>query len=260
MIDLHAHILPGLDDGAADWDEAVRMCRLAVADGITAVAATAHMCRGMFDVTRRQILEGVSALRTRLADEGIPLAVESGAEVHIETDLCDRLREGSLVTVADRGRHLLIELPRQVLPLGLPEFLFSVRRAGVTPIIAHPELNLEIQDDPGKAAELARGGNLMHVTSPSVTGNAGKRAEQCAHELLTRRLAHLVASDAHSPRSRRPELSRARAVVEELLSGDEAEEVFVRRPQRILAGETVDLPETVDSRAKKRKKWFSWKR
>lgn len=260
MIDLHAHILPGLDDGAADWDEALRMCRLALEDNTTLVVATAHMFRGMFDVTRSQILESVSCLRQRLHKEGIPLAVEPGAEVHIEMDLGGELRGGRLMTVADRGKYLLVELPQHVLPHGLSEFLFSLQLAGVTPIIAHPEKNLELQRDATLAVEFAKAGNLLQVTAASVTGEAGERAEVCAHELLQRRLAHLVASDAHSSESRRPGLTRARSVLEQLLPSEEIKGIFERRPERILAGEYVDLPEVADGTPGKRKGWFTWRK
>ena len=260
MIDLHAHILAGLDDGAADWDEALQMCRLALADGTTCVVATGHMFRGMFDVTRREILERVASLRRLLEEKELRLSIEPGAEVHIEMDLCDQLRQGLLVTVGDRGKYLLVELPRHVLPQGLSEFLFSVQLAGVTPIIAHPEKNLEMQENPALAVELVEGGNLLQVTAASVTGDAGQRAEQCAHELLQRRLAHLVASDAHSSEHRPPGLARARTAAEQLLPIDEVEEMFVRRPEKILAGEYVDLPEIADGRPGKRKRWFSWRK
>ena len=260
MIDLHAHILPGLDDGPDDWNEALHMCRLALADGTTTVVATGHMFRGMFDVTRRHFLDCVASLRQRLEAERIQLSVEPGAEVHIEMDLCDRLRQGLLLTLADRGKYLVVELPRHVLPQGLSEFLFSVQLTGVTPIIAHPEKNLELQENPAQAVEFVSAGNLLQVTADSITGDAGHRAEECVHELLRRRLAHIVASDAHSSKQRPPGLSRARAVAEELLPLEEVEEMFERRPEKILAGDYVDLPEVTDGRPGKRKRWFSWKK
>ena len=259
MIDLHVHIIPALDVGPRDWDEALAMCRAACEDGTEKLVATPHMFDGLFNVKRDDILAGVDELRSRIQAAGIALEVEPGADAHLEPDICERIRAGEVVTVADAGKYMIVELSRDVLPPHLSEVLCSVRLLGVTPIISHAERNVEVQNNPSALTQLIEGGNLVQVTAASVTGEFGERAHACAHELLTRRMAHVVASDAHSMRKRPPGLSRARRVVEEWLSAEEAEDMFVRRPQFILAGERVELPEIVAPRSpEKKKRWLFW--
>ena len=255
MIDIHIHVLPGVDDGAKDMAEAVEMCRLAFEDGCTALVAAPHMLDGMFDVPPEKALKGAAELRAELARRGLPLGVELGADVHIASDLPGLVRSGKVLTVAGKKRHLMVELPRDVLPLGLEGMLFALRLANVTPIITHPERNLEVQRAPDLLVPLVEEGNLVQITAGSLTGDFGDAPERCSEELVVRNLAHFVASDAHSATRRRPGMSRARRRVEELLSAAAAEEFFVLRPQRVLAGESVAVPEVV---AKKKKRWFFW--
>jgi len=282
MVDLHTHILPGLDDGPTDVTETLAMCRAAVDDGTTTVVATPHMAGGLYHVTREAVLDGVRCLRARLEAEAVPLLVEPGADIHITPDLPDLLREGRLVTVGDRpvgsGAYVMLELPHMVIPQGVLEVLFAVQVMGVTPMISHPERNFEVQNDPDVVRPWVAAGTVLQLTAASVVGDFGRRARRCAHDLLRSRLAHVVASDAHSAasrpmttsrrsrpmttsrRSRPPGLSRARAVVASLLSAEETEEMFVRRPPRILAGDNLDLPEPAEPRPTRKERWFSWRR
>jgi len=264
MVDLHTHILPGLDDGPADATEALAMCRAAVDDGTTTVVATPHMAGGLYNVTREAVLDGVRCLRARLEAEDVPLLVEPGADIHITPDLPDLLREGRLVTVGDRpvgsGAYVMLELPHTVIPQGVLEVLFAVQVMGVTPLISHPERNFEVQNDPEVMRPWVAAGTVLQLTAASVVGDFGRRARRCAHYLLRSRLAHVVASDAHSAARRPPGLSRARAVVASLLSAEETEAMFVRRPPRILAGDDLDLPEPAEPRPTGKERWFSWRR
>lgn len=259
MIDLHVHILPGLDDGPADMGRALAMCRLAADDGTTTVIASPHMFNGMYDVARGDILEGVSSLKEFLEIEEIQLNVLPGADVHAVPNLDALVREGYVMTIGDGGKYLIAELPQDILPQGLLQLFFSVQLLGITPIISHPERNLEIQSNPMLLAEIVEAGNLVQLTAASVTGEFGEAAQKCAHALLGARLAHVVASDAHSCDRRRPGLSRAFAVVKELLPVEDAEEIFLRRPEEILSGEYIDLPEP-ETPAPAKKKRFSWRR
>lgn len=259
MIDLHIHILPGLDDGPSDMTEAIDMSRLAVEDGVDTVVATPHMFDGKFEVSRNSILEGVEVLRESLDKGNIPLTVVPGADVHIERNLCRLLRNGRVVTVGDHDKYIILEMPSDVLPHGLPQFLFSVQLLGITPILSHPERNFEVQDNPEVMTQFVQAGNLVQLTAASIVGDFGKRPKKCAHELLKKRLAHVVASDAHSLNKRPPGLSRARAVVEALLSREEAEKMFIRRPGMILAGEAVKLPDVAAPPKSRRRGWLPWK-
>ena len=258
MIDLHAHILPGLDDGPPDMETALAMCRIAVEQETTLVVATPHMLDGTYDVSREQVLDGVRALQAELDERRIALKIAPGADVRIAVDLSDQLRHGTVMTVADGGKYVMVELPQDVLPQRLSECFFSVQLLGLTPIISHPERNYEVQNHPELLNALAESGNVIQITAASLLGRFGEAAAKCAHELLARRLAHVVASDAHSPDRRPPGLAEARRAVEDVLPSAEIEEVFVRRPQRIVEGQYVELPEPCEGAAARRRRWFPW--
>lgn len=249
MIDIHIHILPGLDDGAEDMAEALAMCRQALDDGVTRVVATPHMLDGVYDVSPERARDALGRLRERLSSEGMDLAVEIGADVHIAKDLPERLARGEALTISEMGKYLMVELPQDVWLPGAHEVLFELQLAGVTPILSHPERNLAVQDDPDVLIPLVEAENLVQVTAESLTGGFGSRPQRCARELVERHLAHLVASDAHSATRRKPGLSRARSVVEDILPLDESQDMFVGRPTSVLAGEEVSLPEPVRGRS-----------
>jgi len=260
MIDLHVHILPGLDDGPERMDDAVRMGRIAVEAGTSIIAATPHMFDGQYNVSAEQVREGVCALQNELDRQGIPLRVLPGGDVHGQVDLADHLRAGEVMTLADAGKYLLVELSSQVVPPHTANMLFALQMSGVTPIITHPERNLEIQRAPDLLLPFLASGNLVQVTAASLTGNFGPDAEHCAKELIIRRMAHLVASDAHLPRGRPPGLRRARSVVEDLLDRDIAATLFDKHPQSILAGQPIDPPIPLATRPRRMRLWGRWKR
>ncbi|RDV84794.1 tyrosine-protein phosphatase [Ammonifex thiophilus] len=161
MIDIHTHILPGLDDGAEDLEEALSMARLALADGVTALVATPHVIRGSFFPSRQEILETVSLLNERLAEQGLPLRVLPGAEYRLEPDLPERLAKGELVPLNDAGRYLLVELPSTFVPPYAERVLYELQLQGVTPILAHPERNAELCRRPELLASLAATFNVL---------------------------------------------------------------------------------------------------
>ena len=139
MIDTHCHILPGLDDGARDMETALEMARIAHRDGIRAIIATPHVNLETCLPSRETIRARTAELSEALAREGIEVAVHAGAEHALSGDLLERLRAGELMTLADRGKHLLVELPFGGYPAFVSEVFFSLQLAGVTPVLAHPE-------------------------------------------------------------------------------------------------------------------------
>ena len=261
MIDLHVHILPGLDVGNDLDGEALAMCHLAAEDGTTLVVATPHMFNGIYHVRREQILNGVRRLQEAINAEKIPLKVLPGADVHADADLARLTRAGEVMTVADGGRYLMVELSHDVIPPQTRDMLFSLQLLGITPIVTHPERSMEVQEDPSLLLPLLSAGNIAQVTAASLVGTFGGATERCAKELIQRGFVHLVASDAHSSGRRSPGLSQAREVVEGLVGNAVADEIFVVRPEKIIAGEYVTLPDPVEETASKsRRTWAWWKR
>jgi protein-tyrosine phosphatase len=255
VIDLHAHILPGLDDGAKDAPDALEMCRIAAEDGISTVVATPHMSSESA-LCREDVLSAVASLQASVTGAGIRLRILPGADVPLEPDLPQRIRDGLAVTVGDAGRYLLVELSRDVVPPGIEDVLFNLHLMGLQPIVTHPERNRAVQVDPGILTPLILAGNVMQITAGSLTGQFGRNASACAALLVKRRMAHVVATDAHSPRHRTPRLSEARTVVEEMVGPDEAKAIFEARPNAIIRGEDFALPEPEERRCSRIGAWL----
>jgi protein-tyrosine phosphatase len=196
MIDLHSHILPGVDDGARTLAESLEIARAAVADGITTIACTPHV-RDDYPTEAGVMEEAVAELRSSLEQAEIPLEIRPGGEVAFEW--LDKLPVDELRRFGLGGNpgYLLVETPYYGWPLGFADRLFSLRSVGITPVLAHPERNAEVQAEPRQLDRLVRAGVLVQVTAASIDGRTGRRALVCGLDLIEQGLAHLLASDAH---------------------------------------------------------------
>jgi protein-tyrosine phosphatase len=212
LIDLHSHVLFGLDDGAADLNGAVAICRAAAEDGITVLAATPHV-RHDYPTTPEQMEARLEEVRAAVGDV---LRLVPGGE--IDLDELGRPREELLrFALAGNPRYLLVETPYVGWPLDLAEQLFRLRAGGVTPVLAHPERNADVQQRPELLEQIVAGGTLVQLTAAALDGRVGRNAKKCAETLLERGLAHLIASDAHAPSVRAIGMSAAAEAV-----GDDA--------------------------------------
>lgn len=200
MIDLHTHVLPGIDDGARTLDDSLEMARAFVADGVTEIAATPHV-RVDYPTSADAMLAAVDLLRRAFEEAAIPLVVHAGAELDVEW--MARLPEAEIarLTLAG-GRYVLVETPYRGWRIEVVEQLLRLRRAGFTPVLAHPERNAIVQERPSVVEPLVRGGTLVQVTTASLDGRLGRRPQESARGLLSAELVHLVASDAHTPEVR----------------------------------------------------------
>ena len=196
MIDLHSHILRGIDDGARSIEDSLEIARAAVSDGITAIAGTPHV-RDDWPTDAGVMEYRVAELRTELEQAGIPLDVRPGGEIAIEWLAKLPVEELRRFGLGGNPRYLLVETPYYGWPLGLADSLFSLRASGITPVLAHPERNAEVQASPARLVPLVQSGVLVQVTAASVDGRIGKRARDCGLQLIREGLAHLLASDAH---------------------------------------------------------------
>lgn len=240
MIDLHAHILPGLDDGAVDMDEAIRMCRVAESDGIDTIVATPHTGNGVYMNGRDCILAAVADLNRRLREEGMSVKILPGADVHVNHDMAGMLAAGNAMTVNDRGRFMMVELPHHMIPPNFQDWIFALKLKGITPIITHPERNLSIKKHMEELHAWVKLGALVQITAMSLTGHFGDGARQSAREMLKGNLVHFIATDAHSVKHRPPVLSRARDAAAKLIGETEADHLVVTNPRSILEGKPVD--------------------
>jgi protein-tyrosine phosphatase len=240
MIDIHAHILPGLDDGARDLEAALQMAQAAVADGISQIIATPHVISGSFDYSRAQILAAVSSLNQELISRQIPLQILPGGEYRLEANLPARLREGTVLTLNDSHRYLLVELPATILPPYFERVIYEIQLQGVTPIIAHPERNRVIMENPQHLQTLTERGMLAQLTATSVTGDFGKEVRKSAWQLIKQGSIQFLATDAHAHDGRRsPKLSAARDAIIKQFGPDYAFSLVDDNPRRLINGQEL---------------------
>lgn len=198
LVDLHSHVLPGLDDGAETIEESIEIARAAERDGIRVLAATPHV-REDYPTQAATMLSLVDEVQARLDAEGVAVDLRPGGEIAFGILLDRGLDELRQFCLAGNPQYLLIEAPYVGWPLGIAETFFRLRLAGVTPVLAHPERNPHVQDDPERLRSLVDSGALVQLTASSLDGRAGKGAARAARRLLEAQLVHLVASDAHRP-------------------------------------------------------------
>jgi protein-tyrosine phosphatase len=236
VIDLHSHILPGLDDGAVDVDAAVAIARAMVADGIRTVAGTPHV-RDDYPTTPDAMLEALESVRDAVAGAGIDLHVLGGAEIALAQ--LDTMDAATLERFGLGGnpRLVLLEYPYYGVPHGLPARCTRLLETGIVPVIAHPERNEMVQARPADLEGVVGAGAFVQLTAASLAGRLGRAAADCARRLLDLEYAHLVASDAHSPTLRGGGMS---AAAEAVGTGDLAIWLTTSVPEALLAGE--DLP------------------
>jgi len=244
VIDLHNHLLPGIDDGAKKVEETLEFLRIARRDGVRVVVATPHMKPGVYDNRREAILQRVAMVREAArGDEAEGVELLPGAEVYFTADLAARARAGDLMTVADRGRYLLLELPYQQIPMHVDDSIFQLRLLGITPLMAHPERVAYYLEDIERVAASVRLGALTQVTACSLTGKFGDKARQFALAMLERNLIHVLATDSHDVRYRPPILSEAVKTAAAIVGEAGALRMVQDTPQAILDGKDVEVAE-----------------
>lgn len=223
MVDIHCHILPGVDDGSRSWEMTTEMCRVAVRDGITHIVATPH-CNGEFEYDRDRYTEMLARLHE--AGNG-KLKFSLGCDFHFSYDnIQDALAHPRRYTIGE-SQYLLVEFSDYGIPAGVHQNLLSLSSGGMVPIITHPERNPILLRKPEMVLEFAEQGCLVQVTANSFTGFWGNHAQHMAEWLLKCEAVHVVASDAHDFARRKPVLSEARAKIAEL-SGREVADALVR--------------------------------
>lgn len=242
MIDIHAHILPGTDDGAIDLDTALEMADLAHKNGVTAIVATSHseafFHRGRFRTDLyRAALHG---FRKELERVGNPIRIYSGMEVFADFDTPRFLKEKQLFTI-NGSRYLLVEFPFRGSKNDSTDILMSIRDMGFIPVVAHPERYFFVQQSPDILNVWHSMGCVLQINKGSLFGRFGKSSEHLALEMVSRGFAHAVASDAHSNISRTTRLNDAREFIADEFGEDAAYALFYENPRRITKNEPLRI-------------------
>lgn len=253
MIDIHCHILPGIDDGPSNFADSILMANQAIADGIHTIVATPHTHNDIYFNPPNRVVEEVDRFQTILLEKHLRLEICPGSDVHVCSGLTEKVLSRQVSTINNTMRYLLVEFPFQAIPEGIENELFRLRLNGITPIITHPERNLIFQYNLDSLRDLIAIGCLVQVTAVSITGGFGSEAMESVHQMLELRMAHIIATDAHSPDNRPPVLSEAVEVASMVLGNEgEAMAMVTERPNAIINGEAVDVPKP----ATMRRRWW----
>lgn len=246
MIDLHCHILPGIDDGAQTMEDSLEMARQAVSEGIYTIVATPHHQNGKYINEKNEILQRVAALNEQLLQENIPLTILPGQESRIYGEMIEDYRNGKILTLNSTNKYVFVEFPSSQVPRFTERLLYDVQSEGLTPIIVHPERNSRLIEDPDILYNLVNKGAMTQVTASSLTGRFGKKIKKFSMDLIDANLTHMIASDAHNISGRNFHMQEA----SELISAEYGMDMlylFQENAQAIVNGSACfkDTPEKV---------------
>ncbi len=237
LLDIHCHILPGVDDGAENEAASLEMAREAVREGITKIIATPHHKNERYDNHKEDILLKVKKLNDSLQREEIPLTILPGQETRIYGEILEDIEKDEILPL-NEGKYLFIELPSSHVPRYTEKLLFDIHVKGFTPIIVHPERNAEIIENPNLLHNFVKKGTLTQVTAGSITGHFGKKIQKFSKSLIEANLTHFIASDAHNTTTRSFRLQKSLHVIEREFSHDLLY-FFRENTELLLEGKTV---------------------
>ena len=253
MIDIHSHILPGIDDGAQTLDDSLAMAEVAASDGVRTIVATPHNVGWDASYNRQRIVSLVADLQAELDARRIGIELVPGVEAYIAPDLIEQLRAGRAFTLGGT-RYLLLELPLSAYPIYTEQVIFELQVEGIVPILAHPERNAVIQEDPNILFNLVQRGVLSQITAASLTGAFGPLARERALVFLEHNLAHVIASDAHGLSHRTPVLSGGVSEAAKVVGEERARAMVTAVPAAILRDEEIEIEPPREFHPQRR--WF----
>jgi len=244
MIDVHCHLLPGIDDGARTLDEALAMARAATADGIEYAVMTPHLHPGRYENTRSSTEQPLREFRAALKKEQIPLQIGIAAEVHLSDEILPLLELGEVPFLGQMdGFHiLLLEFAHSHIPHGADNLIRKLLDQKIRPLIAHPERNKAVIRDPARIEPFIEMGCYLQLTASSVAGHFGEGPHRCARQLLELDVFTVLATDAHNLKGRRPELREGMLAAAEILGQEAAHDLVYKRPLAIIGDSYVGPP------------------
>src|SRR5213592_4582843 len=242
MIDIHSHILAGIDDGARSLEESLKMAEMAAADGIEQMVATPHLFNGLSDDPEpAEIIRHVAALQAAF---GSKLKILPGSETHVTHDVAERAKSQRVTTI-NRCNYLLVEFPQMTVPVGADDVFYKLQLQGIQPILVHPERNFQIQKQPSLVAAYIARGVFTQVTAMSIAGEFGVPARKCAEILLEHRCVHFLATDTHRPAKRPPVLSRGRDAAAAIVGKERADRLVYDNPLAVVEGRPLNVEQPI---------------
>lgn len=247
MIDIHSHILPGIDDGSRKISMTLEMIKRASLDGTTDIVATPHYRKGYFYVPYKEVKEIATNLNKLLKEEGIDCNIHYGQEVYYSESIIEDLENGEIGTIND-GQYMLVEFPMRRIPGEAIDYMYELKLRGITPIIAHPERYKDFMNDITKVNEFINEGCLFQMNAGSILGDFGSEVKKCSEKLIKNRIYNFIGSDAHNDTSRKTGISDALYAI---LKMDKGLEENIRESSRRLLNN--DYVEFIGNEIKKKK-------
>jgi protein-tyrosine phosphatase len=236
MIDIHNHILPGIDDGAKNMEETLEMVRELYETGFYTLIATPHVMEGRGFISSTEILALTEQVQQQVAEAGIPIQILPGAENYVFPDMANWFNEGKLLTLGNTGKYLLVELPMLEIPRYTDQVFFDLQVKGITPVLAHPERYQALVDEPERLLDWARKGILFQLDLRSITGKYGTSVRKFARTILNSDLVHFVGSDAHCVTTSKLVYKDSLQKVKEFVGDKRFLELTTTNPGNILKG------------------------
>jgi len=252
MIDIHCHILPGIDDGAQTIYDSLDMAKQAVSQGIETIIATPHHMNGRYENRKIDILTSVEELNQLLKDENIALNILPGQENRIFGEIIQDYENGEILTLANNSSYVFIEFPSNSVPHYAEQLLYEMQLMGLIPVIVHPERNAELIQHPDRLYEMVKNGAATQVTAASLIGDFGKKIKRFSEQLIEANLTHFLASDAHNIKNRAFKMEEAMEEVTKKY-GSDMMYFFTENAELLIQNQTIyrEVPQPV-----KQKKLF----
>ncbi len=253
MIDIHTHILPGVDDGPRDWEETIALLEEGIGDGITGAVCTSHVMDRLDATVENNLQQIFTRLEEKVRNAGLPISLWLGSEIHCQAHFDHRSR---VATLNGNGKYLLIEFPMNDIPYNAPDMLFHLSLEGISPILAHPERNAAILRKPDLAYNLSMRGILFQLNAGSLTGQFGRDVKHLAFRMIENRMAHFIASDCHRKGIRPMHLKKAYHAVLERWDENTAAQLFEGNPKLAVSGESIQSDDPLPFTREKKSHFF----
>ncbi len=253
MIDIHAHLLPGIDDGPSDLDESLAMIEAGYRDGIRGAVCTSHVLNRLDEKMDAKLTAAFGQLLDRVREKQMRMDLWLGSELHVNASFNPGCKTAS---IAGNGKYYLLELPLNGIPNDVDDRLFQFTLQGYKPVLAHPERNSVLAQHPETVYSLVQRGVLMQMNAGSLTGQFGRGIRKRAEEMLDHNLVHFIGSDCHNPRTRPMALHKAYKIVVMRQGKETAERIFLDNPRNAIRGEEVGTPEPIPFDKQKRRFLF----
>lgn len=255
MFDMHSHIIPDIDDGAKDIEISKTMLQIAADHGTTHIIATPHVIEGDWLPSWELITEGCEGLRKLACQLGLNLRIYPGGEIAMNMDILEVIKQPGPYCI-NGGRYLLVELPAAEIPDFADDFFFTLQARGITPIIAHPERHPVIARKPEWLAGWINKGILTQINCTSLTGKMGERTMKTAELLARNQMIYFFGSDAHSIRTRNPNLSPGVVKLKAMIGEERTRQILYGNPQSILNNEDIPIFEIETIQAAEKSSFF----